>query len=173
MDTSFLLTNGLGLAAFLTCLAAYTCKSDRHLKIAVLVGLLLWAAYYAVLGAMTAVGMALLLAARQGVSLARHRLPASTLRGLFATFLLAFTANALLTWQGWLSLLPWVASTLSTFAYLYLTGATLRKYIMAGDLAWAVYAVSADAWFHLVFLVCSTLLNVRAVQKLAPKAAAT
>ena len=56
-------------------------------------------------------------------------------------FIGLFTAAALLTWEGWFTLLPWLASCVATGAYFLLQGDRLRWAFITSCLLWVVYGL--------------------------------
>lgn len=157
----------LGSVACLVSLTACTQKVDKRLKLTVLLAMCLWAPYYWLKGGMSGFAFAVLIGVRQVLSLNTHRMNSVTQRASLVALVLAMTASVAVTWAGWPSLLPWFATINSTYAYLKYQGVRLRLQIVAGDAAWAVYAIVMTAWPHLAFMVVAIGLNLWTAQRLA------
>src|SRR5215472_12874236 len=98
----------------MVCLAAYPLGRGRSLLLTAYLGNNLgFILHYALLGQVTAVTMNLILGVQTLVALGLARWPRLrwTYYALFPAVLLA----SAMTWQGWLSLLSTIATTLSTF----------------------------------------------------------
>ena len=153
-------TPALGSLACLVSLTACVQKVDKRLKLTVLLAMCLWAPYYWLKGGTSGFAFALLIGVRQVLALNTHRLSPRMQRASLVALVVAMTATVWLTWEGWTSLLPWFATVNSTYAYLKFQGVRLRLQIVAGDAAWAVYAIAMTAWPHLVFMLVAIGLNL-------------
>lgn len=162
-------TEAVGMLACAVSLVAPALRSDRRFKAMGLVAIGLWAPYYWLLGAMSGFVFMLLMAVRQVISMGAHRLPPPALRWALAGLVLAMTAAAAFTWEGWRSILPWAASVNGAHAYFARTGVKLRSQLFVGDCAWLAYAVLVQAWPHAVFiamLICINLVTIRRLRRL-------
>ena len=123
------------------CLAAYPLARGRSLLLAAYLGNnLAFAAHYALLGQPTAVTMNMMLGAQTLVALGLARWP--RLRWTYYALIPVLVIAAATTWQGWVSLLSTLATTLSTFGRMQANEFALRALMLASAPVWAAH----DLW---------------------------
>lgn len=147
---------------------AYLLTSDRGFRRWSATGALLWGLMYALLGAWTAALTMAFTAFRTGISgwlSARLTMrPAWQRHLLVAGFLLVFSLLALLSWQGPISLLPWLAACNTTIALFYLEQRRLRLALLISSALWISNDLLWHAWPALVAETISVLLNWRTLR---------
>ncbi len=156
-----------GVAGVAVSLWALAQTRDDRLKLGIAAGALLFGAGYALLAAWAGVAAMGYVIARQLLALVlvnRGRRARLTWTGVFLVLLTVVTAW---TWKGPWSALPWLASMVSTHAYLTCGGAALRRRLAVSDVIWATYAGATGAWPHLLFTLCALALNLRTARRLA------
>ena len=118
-----------------------------------------WTLHFILLGALTGAAMNAVSILRAGVFFAaakkRNRQPI-----IFIGVLLIFVAMALLTWQGWVSVLPLVAMTLSTVAMWQKNPQHMRAIIFMSTPFWIIYNVINHS---IAGVITEVLLAVSAV----------
>ena len=120
------------------CLAAYPLARGRSLLLTTYLGNNLgFAAHYALLGQATKVTMNLMLSAQTLVALGFARWPC--LRWTYYALIPVLLVAAAMTWQGWLSLLSTIATTLFTFGRLQANEMALRALMLASAPLWAAH----------------------------------
>lgn len=130
----------VGYAATVVSLSAYAMREDKMMKTGVGLGLLLWALHYAMLAAWTASATCLLIASRQILALIAPAMSAALRRITAVSYCSVFTVVLWLTWNGPVSLLPWISALNATYAYFYLAGARLRTQVMLSTGLWLLNA---------------------------------
>ena len=123
----------VGLLATVFSVSSVVMKCDRRLRLAAATGQATWTLHFWMLGAPTTAAICVLTCSRQLSSLATPRMSPFAQHALTGFFYLAFTVAAVITWQGWLSLLPWACAMLCNFAYGSLQGTAMRKTLRVAD----------------------------------------
>jgi hypothetical protein len=128
-----LVTQVIGLLATVASVSSVTLKCDQALRRVAAAGQFTWMVHFWLIGSATTATLALLMCVRQLSSgwlagrMARVQFVAS------GGFYVAFTLATALTWQGWMSLLPWAVAMLANFAYSSLTGVAMRRVLRVVD----------------------------------------
>jgi inner membrane protein len=136
------LVHATGLAALGVSVRSTTHRCDRELHRNYLVAGVLWALNGFLLGATTSVALSCVSVARTGTaSLFRQRDNRIRIAAC-AGFMLVSLAASVLTWRGWSTLLPAVASSLVTYAAFFLSGAKLRLALLISALLWTQTVLS-------------------------------
>lgn len=130
---SLLVAQLIGLVATAFSAGSVLMRCDRRLRLVAATGQSIWALHFLMLGAPTAAATSALTCSRQLSSVAAARLPSAGQWALTILFYVAFTAATALTWEGWVSLLPWACATLANYAYSSLTGVSMRKALRGCD----------------------------------------
>lgn len=123
----------VGLLATVFSVSSVLMKCDRRLRLAAATGQAIWTLHFWLLGAPTTAAVCALTCSRQLSSIAATRLSPLAQRALTGFYYVAFTAAAMVTWQGWISLLPWACAMLCNFAYGSLQGTAMRKTLRVAD----------------------------------------
>lgn len=161
----------LGLLAAAAYIASFSLRNETHFRLCNMTGSLLWAGYYALLGATVGTVMLLIGATRQIVSIAVMGKPASVKLKLAVAFGLALSVALAFAWQGPRSFLPWLALMNATYSYLCLTGLRLRKQLFFGNMAWLPYDLLVGAWAHMAMELVALVINGRLIRRLQREAA--
>jgi Bacterial inner membrane protein len=131
-----ILVHATGLAALGVSVRSTTHPCDRELNRNYLVAGVLWALNAFLLGATTSVALSCVSVARTGTASLLRRRDNRIRIGACAGFMLVSLAASALTWRGWPTLLPAVASSLVTYAAFFLSGAKLRLALLISALLW-------------------------------------
>lgn len=136
-------------------------RAFRHWSAA---GSVLWAAQYLLLDAWTA-GLTMASTA------ARTLLSGYLEKGLYkhwaaAGFLALFSALTVVSWQGWISLLPAFAVINTTLALFYLGNRNMRIALLASSVAWIANDYYWQAWPALLAESVAMGINLRMIRKL-------
>jgi hypothetical protein len=134
--SSVLFVHATGLAALGLSVTSSIHHCDRRLRRHNFLAGICWALNYFLLGAMMGAALSCVSAARTGTASLVHR-RALRLRGVAcALFAACSLATAVLTWQGWTTLLPVASSVLTTYAVFFLAGTRLRLALLMAALLW-------------------------------------
>lgn len=161
----------LGLAAAAAYIASFSIRNETGFRLCNMTGSLLWAGYYALLGATVGTVMLLIGATRQVVSIAVMKRPASFKLKLAIGFGLVLSVALAFAWQGPRSFLPWLALMNATYSYLCLSGLRLRKQLFFGNMAWLPYDLIVGAWAHMAMEVVALCINGRLIRRMEREAA--
>lgn len=127
-------------------------------------GAVLWSLMYMLLGAWTAAltmaGTALRTLLSGYLRTPRHKHLAA------GGFVVLFVLLTVLSWAGWVSLLPAFAVINTTLALFYLGNRNMRIALLLSSVAWIVNDVLWQAWPALLAEVIAALLNLRTIHQL-------
>jgi hypothetical protein len=123
----------VGLLATVFSVSSVLMKCDRRLRLAAATGQATWTVHFWLLGAPTTAAICALTCSRQLSSLVTTRFSPLAQKWVTGLFYAAFTLAAIVTWQGWISLLPWSCAMLCNFAYSSLQGTAMRKALRGAD----------------------------------------
>lgn len=112
---NFWVIQALGLLGSLIVLASVQFNNRKIILLAQAAACALWLVHYGALGAITAAATNIISFARSAVFYNNDK-PWAKSRVWLYLFLILLTANSLLTWDGWKSLLPGAAMCLTTLA---------------------------------------------------------
>jgi hypothetical protein len=163
---SHILIQGLGLLATLATLAAFAQRSDGRFRLYATVGSVLWTVHFGLLGAHTAAATAIAIALRQAGSHVLIAKPAHWRLLAGIGFTLVYTAIAWITWQGWYSVLPWIAAVNGTYAFFSLAGARLRSQMLLSDAAGLVNGFAVGSIGGVLAAVAALAINARTIRRL-------
>ena len=126
------------------CFAAYPLARRRSVLLTTYLGNNLgFAVHYALLGQATAVTMNLTLGAQTLLALGFARWP--RLRWTYYALIPSLLLAAAMTWQGWLSVLSTMATTISTFGRTQADEFVLRVLMLASAPLWAAHDLLAGS----------------------------
>jgi len=126
-------------------------------------GAIFWSAMYVLLGAWTAaltMGSTALRTLLSGWLGHHHKHLAAF------GFILLFAALTVLSWQGWVSLLPAFAVINTTLALFYLGNRRMRIVLLASSAAWIANDIIWEAWPALLAEAVAVVLNVRTIGRM-------
>ncbi|MDP2286397.1 MAG: YgjV family protein, partial [Pseudohongiella sp.] len=83
-----------------------------------------------------------------------------------ASFVAAFVAMTVFSWQGPVSLLPAFAVINTTLALFYLENRSMRILMIASSIAWVINDIIWQAWPALLAESVAVLLNLRTISRL-------
>lgn len=90
-----------------------------------------------------------------------------TARHLAASgFCLVFALLTLLSWQGWISLLPTFAVINTTLALFYLDNKSMRIALLASSFTWISNDIYWHAWSALIAESIAMLINIHTIRSL-------
>lgn len=127
-------------------------------------GAVLWAAQYLLLDAWTA-GLTMASTAVRTL-LSGHLEKGLCTHWATAGFLALFSALTVVSWQGWISLLPAFAVINTTLALFYLGNRNMRIALLASSVAWIANDCYWQAWPALLAESVAMLINLRTIRNL-------
>ena len=133
---SDILTQGLGILASGFIIFAFTNKSDDRFKIFVMIGSLIFAAHFYLLGAYAGVVVNLINAARSGFSIKYHRSNAA-----LAVFLSIYAIMGIIICKQPVDALPFIAGSMSAVAMYKLSGIKFRLCLSVVSGCWLAYGI--------------------------------
>jgi len=137
-----ILVHATGLAALGLSVRSTTHRCDRALHRSYLMAGVLWALNGFLLGATTSVALSCVSVARTSTARLFCRRDNRIRIGACAGFMLVSLTASALTWRGWSTLQPAVASSLVTYAAFFLSGAKLRLALLISALLWTQTVLS-------------------------------
>ena len=161
-----LLPQLVGLVATVFSVSSVAAKCDRRLRTVAGMGQAVWAAHFWLLGAPTTAAICALTCSRQFSSLYTDRFDSRAQQGIALGYYGAFTLATVVTWQGWVSLLPWACSMLANYAYSSLAGTSMRKALRGCDTLAFVNAAVVGSIGALITCVAAIVLNTRTIVQL-------
>jgi hypothetical protein len=140
--TASILVHATGIAALGLSVRSTMHRCDRGLHRGYFLAGILWALNNFLLGATTGAALSCVSVARTGTASLMYQRDHRIRIGACALFILISLVTALLTWHGWLTLLPVAASVLVTYAAFFLTGSRLRLALLISALLWTQNVLS-------------------------------
>lgn len=134
----FLLIQAIGLAGNLIVMLAVQFNNRKLILAAQAVACMLWIIHYGLLGAITAVCLNFISFARSVIFFHNDKRWAKSTVWLWL-FIALFAINSILTWEGWRSILPGVAMSLTTGALWTKRPPRMRLLYMLNSPFWLVY----------------------------------
>ena len=142
---SFLLIQAIGLAGNLIVMLAVQFNNRKLVLAAQAIACLLWVVHYGLLGAMTAVFLNFISFARSMIFFHNDKRWAKSTVWLWL-FVVLFAVNSLLTWEGWRSVLPGVAMSLTTGALWTKKPPRMRLLYLLNSPFWLIYNLLAGSY---------------------------
>jgi len=135
---------GIGLIALLTNLSVFQTNTRKNMLMLGLLTCLLWATHFYLLGAMTGSAMNLLAAGRFYVY---YRVKPSKQNHWISWLFVGLTAlAAALTWQGMISLLPFIGTTSMVIAFWQTNPKYIRRLALASSPPWIIYGAIVGSY---------------------------
>ncbi|MHB0929148.1 MAG: YgjV family protein [Candidatus Nanopelagicales bacterium] len=117
------------------------------------------------LGGYTSAVVCLITGTRQVTSIYTSSYTLSQKQKITGFFLLLATGVTWLTWQGPISLLPLMASSISTVSAFFANSVVLRKRRFFSDALWIINAIALENYANLVSSALSVLINGLTLKK--------
>jgi glucan phosphoethanolaminetransferase (alkaline phosphatase superfamily) len=156
----------LGFIALLIGLSAYTHHNLTKLKLTISISSLFLASSYFFLHGNTAATIIVVIAIRQFISIYSDKLSFHN-KVILSTFFISFSfLLLLLTWQGLVSVLPFLASLIATIAYFFANSITLRKSGLVTDSIWIINATILHLYPHLIACILAIGINLFMIKKI-------
>ena len=135
----------IGFVAMGVALFIYTFRDRRRILLAKMLADLLWVAHYGLLGAWSGSLINAVNTAREGVFYHKeHRAWARSIAWPIL-FLVLNAGCTALSWQGWLSLLPMLGSSLNVVGLWCSNPTRLRLVSLPAQTLWEVYSIAVGA----------------------------
>ncbi len=160
LTTSDMWAQGVGTVAAILNVVAFLCKGRQRIVAIHLVGSIVWALHFGLLGAMTGVAMNAGGVLRQYVFLRRSDRLWAMWSGWPWLFIVLFSLAAALTWQGWPSLFPLGGMIAGTLGLWQLNTRRLRQLCMASPPLWFCYNVVVRSYPGMVTEVCLLIAQI-------------
>lgn len=119
--------------------------------------------HWALLGAQTGALTALLITARVWAAERLQGHSARTKGLALAGFSLLFTLAMVVTWNGPVSVLPWLAVLNASYAYFFTTGVRLRAHFVLTNASWLGYALAIGSIGGLATSIITTTVGALTV----------
>ena len=128
----------IGFIAMLTGLVSVQFKYRSHILYTQLISNVLWATHFILLGATTGAAMNVIGGIR---AYTFNRFGSGVVRSpwLPAVIILLFAGATIVTWQGMISLLPFLGMTIATFGFWHRNEQTIRIILLSAAPFWLTY----------------------------------
>lgn len=158
----------VGYVALVTYVAAYAIKNDNTLKLAFSASNILWVVHYYLIGAQTAALTTAILVVRNLFSLNSPDFSFEKKRLLLIVFSVFLMAAGMLTWAGWISIIPVATCIAVTYGVFFLSGLKLRTVFLICDVAWLVHGIVVVSYGGIAYAIGALVMNaitMRSMQK--------
>lgn len=156
----------IGYAALIIYVGAYLCRDDNRLKIAFSISNLFWIVHYYLIAAHTAALTTLIVTIRNMLSLNAQDMPDDKKKIMAGVFTLILLGAGLVTWAGWVSVIPVAACVIATYAVFYLKDINLRLVFFSIDAGWMAHAIAVGSYSGLVYAVGAMAVNAYTIWKM-------
>lgn len=156
----------IGYIALIIYVSGYAFKDDNKLKVIFSVSNIFWIIHYYLINAQTAAVTTALITMRNLLSLNADGF--SRRRKLLTAwvFTLLLVVAGVVTWNGWISLVPVCACVAATFAMIYLNALRLRQVLLLIDLTWLVHACVVVSFGGFVYALSAMAVNAVTLYRL-------
>lgn len=148
----------IGYVALGVGVLSYILKKQNHAKSVSGLSSFIWFIDLYLIGAFTASALQLLLALRTWASMIFHK--KSHRHALFMVTFSAIIIFTFVTWQGYKSLIPLVASLISTIAFCYMNNENMRKMMVATSAFWLLNGLVWDSNSQMITELMKIIINV-------------
>ena len=159
---NFYLIQAIGLLGSLIVILAVQFNNRKLILVAQAVACVLWIIHYGLLGAMTAVFTNFVSFGRSFVFYHNDKRWAKNSAWLWL-FIALFAANSLLTWEGWRSILPGVAMSLTTGALWTKKPSRMRLLYLINSPFWLTYDLLTGSYSCAIVEACAFVSYIIAV----------
>lgn len=139
-----MIIQGIGVIALIANLSVFQTNKRQKMILFGLCGCLLWAMHFYLLGALT--GMALNLVAAVRFYVYYRTKPTKSNIWIMWSFLGITALATILTWQGWISLLPFIGTASGVVAFWQTNTKYIRRLAMASPPPWLLYALMVGSY---------------------------
>ena len=154
----------LGIAALILCIIPFQFKRHKHIVLCKMVSELLFAAQYFLIGpeAYTGACLDLISGGRNFLfyKLVEKKKSTTPVILIFSAFMIVL---GIVTWTGWLSLLPVCAKVISTVSYGMKNEKLLRFITLPSCILWVIYNITVGGWEAVIgdtLSLCSILIAI-------------
>lgn len=151
----------IGIIASAFVVLSFGQKRDNHLKIYVMIGNIIFAVHFLMLGAYAGVFVTLLNTCRAGFSIKFHK---STKMMFF--FWGIYILAAVIVYEKPIDLFPFFSSILGTYSMFKLSGIKLRLLGMLGSSSWLVYGIVFHSVGGIITEISVMVLNTLTILRL-------
>lgn len=135
-NIDFNLAQIIGLIASACIISAFNMKCDKRLKILVATGNVVFAIHFLLLGSFAGAIVAVINIFRALCAIKFHQSTSVMLVFMFCYVLMAFV-----TYQSWISILPFISGVLGSFALFKLSGIPMRLFVFLGSSMWMTHNI--------------------------------
>jgi len=135
-DLHFDLAQTIGIIASAAIISAFNMKCDVRLKILIATGNTLFAIHFLLLGAHAGAVVAVINIFRAVFAIKFHK---ST--SIMLMFMFAYITMAFVTYESWVTILPFISGVLGSFALFKLSGIPLRLCVLGGSTMWMTHNI--------------------------------
>ncbi len=119
---------------------SFTARKRPHILLGKLTADVLWMTHYFLIGAYSGAALNILAIGRESVFYNKEKAWASS--RFWLCLILALTVGScVLTWEGWLSLLPMVGSSLAVVSYWCTNPLHIRLLALPAQILWLIYGI--------------------------------
>lgn len=152
---------GLGVSLF-----AFFQKDLKKFKLTFALSSVLWAGSYYLLKGYTSAAIIAIIAIRQFAGVFTDKFSNRNKVVICLTFIILSGIFTIYTWQGMISLLPFINNTIATIAYFFASPIELRKRLVLTDVLWAVNSILLHSYIHLFGSIVSIAINLFTINKI-------
>lgn len=145
----------VGFVAMGVALVTFTFRTRKRILVSKMIADLLWVIHYLLLGATSGAAINAINAVREGVFYHKEKKWASTVLWP-ALFVCANAVSTVFSWQGWISLIPLLGSSINVIALWCATPRWMRLLSIPALTLWEIYSI-------LVGSVPSMIVNVLSI----------
>ncbi len=164
MDWEFILIQAIGLMGNLAVISAVQFNNRRVVLGAQALACVLWVVHYGALGAMTAVCTNFISFARSIVFYNNSK-PWAKSRVWLWLFMAAFILNSVLTWDGWISILPAIGMCATTGALWTRSTKSMRLLYLLSSPPWLIYNILCGSWSCTVVEIFAHISYILAIYR--------
>lgn len=151
----------IGIIASSFIISGFGSKSDVKFKLLMVIGNIFFAAHFFMLGAFTAVGIDLINAARNAISIKFNK--SKSLGFLFCALYLFI---AFFTYETKIDIFPTLGAIIATLAIYNLSGKYLRYAMYLSSSLWLSYGIIINSWGTIITETFNILANTATIWRL-------
>ena len=145
MNEWMIIVQTIGLVAMALGIGSFQLKQRSNILIVQFFSNFLWAAHFLLLGATTGAALNICATVRSYVF---YKYGAKKNRSIWILIgsIIALVVSAMLSWQGWISLIPMIAIIIATIGYWQHDEQMIRRVILISSPLWLVYGVISGSY---------------------------
>lgn len=157
-------TQGAAIAALALGISSFALKSVSAFRKVISASSIMWTVHYWLLGAITTSCASALISFRNLMLLWWPKSQSN--HYVFLGFLISFVALTAITWEGFVSLLPLIASVNATYAFTYCGNLAMRKMLLISSACWIINGICWNTWVPVANELLISCVNLHTIWKL-------